>query len=245
MPAPGRETQGRVGGSRVWRRISAKSSIVAASRSACSRSAGRRRRHAGPAQLCPSRSPSRHRPTWAARGQVFPTGQAIASSVRIGKRKVRIVRDAYYTLYLGLSPFDADDPSPTTSLDTDIEDPLETWSPNTRSPDLPVSRVLEAGSSCAGPRVRGPVLRCHSWTHAIKCHHILCPIPPSSYSASRAENTVNKTVPGRRIVRIEGPYSLAVNTTSWLHLVPAPWACPHQVVPRQRHPLWTRVPAHE
>uniref|UniRef100_UPI003F498E31 hypothetical protein n=1 Tax=Actinokineospora sp. CA-119265 TaxID=3239890 RepID=UPI003F498E31 len=39
-----------------------------------------------------------------------PTGRAIAELVAVGKVKLPAVRDAYYTLYLGLRPFDADDP---------------------------------------------------------------------------------------------------------------------------------------
>ncbi|MET9265287.1 hypothetical protein [Amycolatopsis sp. NPDC004079] len=39
-----------------------------------------------------------------------PTGIAIARGFGIGKAKLRAVRDAYYTLYLGLPPFDADEP---------------------------------------------------------------------------------------------------------------------------------------
>lgn len=38
-----------------------------------------------------------------------PTGRAIAVTFGIGKRKLRVVRDAYYTLHLGLCPYDADE----------------------------------------------------------------------------------------------------------------------------------------
>ncbi|RJQ74204.1 hypothetical protein D5S17_23325 [Pseudonocardiaceae bacterium YIM PH 21723] len=41
-----------------------------------------------------------------------PTGQAIAELLAVGQRKVRVVRDAYYCLYLGLAPFDANEPEP-------------------------------------------------------------------------------------------------------------------------------------
>uniref|UniRef100_UPI003F49AB89 hypothetical protein n=1 Tax=Amycolatopsis sp. CA-293810 TaxID=3239926 RepID=UPI003F49AB89 len=44
-----------------------------------------------------------------------PTGRAIAERYGVGKVKLRDVRDAYYTLYLGLPPFDADEPVLTTS----------------------------------------------------------------------------------------------------------------------------------
>ncbi|KOV77638.1 hypothetical protein [Nocardia sp. NRRL S-836] len=39
-----------------------------------------------------------------------PTGVAIAQQLGIGKAKLRAVRDAYYVLYRGLPPFDADEP---------------------------------------------------------------------------------------------------------------------------------------
>uniref|UniRef100_UPI003F4966DC hypothetical protein n=1 Tax=Amycolatopsis sp. CA-096443 TaxID=3239919 RepID=UPI003F4966DC len=39
-----------------------------------------------------------------------PTGAAIAQQCGVGKAKLRAVRDAYYILYLGLPPFDADEP---------------------------------------------------------------------------------------------------------------------------------------
>jgi len=39
-----------------------------------------------------------------------PTGVAIARRFGVGKVKLRAVRIAYYTLYLGLPPFDADKP---------------------------------------------------------------------------------------------------------------------------------------
>ncbi len=38
-----------------------------------------------------------------------PTGRAIAERFGVGKVQLRFVRDAYYTLHLGLAPFDADD----------------------------------------------------------------------------------------------------------------------------------------
>ncbi|MBE1580448.1 hypothetical protein ACFORH_43210 [Amycolatopsis roodepoortensis] len=41
-----------------------------------------------------------------------PTGRAIAERFGVGKVKLRDVRDAYYTLHLGLPPFDADEPVP-------------------------------------------------------------------------------------------------------------------------------------
>ncbi len=44
-----------------------------------------------------------------------PTGRAIAGHLGVGKTKLRAVRDAYYTLYLGLRPYDADEPVTPTS----------------------------------------------------------------------------------------------------------------------------------
>ncbi|MEC3978055.1 hypothetical protein QMK34_22525 [Amycolatopsis sp. H20-H5] len=49
-----------------------------------------------------------------------PTGRAIAERFGVGKVKLRDVRDAYYTLHLGLPPFNADEtvpaPSPITTM---------------------------------------------------------------------------------------------------------------------------------
>lgn len=42
-----------------------------------------------------------------------PTGCAIAEQFGVGKTKLRSVRDAYYTLCLGIRPFDADEPQET------------------------------------------------------------------------------------------------------------------------------------
>lgn len=47
-----------------------------------------------------------------------PTGRAIAERFGVGKAKLRDVRDAYYTLYLGLPPFDANEPHPEPPLAT-------------------------------------------------------------------------------------------------------------------------------
>ena len=44
-----------------------------------------------------------------------PTGRAIAGHLGVGKTKLRAVRDTYYTLYLGLRPYDADEPVGPTS----------------------------------------------------------------------------------------------------------------------------------
>ncbi|MFE5565920.1 hypothetical protein ACFQ68_13120 [Amycolatopsis japonica] len=44
-----------------------------------------------------------------------PTGRAIAEQFGVGKVKLRDVRDAFYTLHLGLPPFDADEPIPATA----------------------------------------------------------------------------------------------------------------------------------
>jgi hypothetical protein len=41
-----------------------------------------------------------------------PTGRAIAERIAVGMVKLHHVRDAYYTLHLGLPPFDADEPVP-------------------------------------------------------------------------------------------------------------------------------------
>ncbi|MEC3979042.1 hypothetical protein [Amycolatopsis sp. H20-H5] len=51
----------------------------------------------------------RSRPAPLDRG---PAGQAIAERFGVGKVKLRNVRDAYYTLPLGLPPFNADEPLP-------------------------------------------------------------------------------------------------------------------------------------
>lgn len=52
-----------------------------------------------------------------------PTGAAIAAHFAIGKRRLRDVRDAYYTLYLGLPPFDVTEPVAATST-REAVDPL-------------------------------------------------------------------------------------------------------------------------
>lgn len=44
-----------------------------------------------------------------------PTGRAIAERFGVGKVKLRDVRDAYYTLHLGLPPFNADETVPVLS----------------------------------------------------------------------------------------------------------------------------------
>lgn len=52
-----------------------------------------------------------------------PTQKAVADLLGIGKSRGRVsyVRDAYYTLYLGLPPFNPDQPRDDTDQDTNLE----------------------------------------------------------------------------------------------------------------------------
>lgn len=52
-----------------------------------------------------------------------PTGVAIARRFGVGKTKLRAVRDAYYVVYLGLPPFDANEPLDVAGMHADPDQP--------------------------------------------------------------------------------------------------------------------------